>query len=143
VVDLVTDILILNEVRGAWPMWVVLASVCAPFMFASYMLAKAWASTGSPVRSWKDLRVRWLWPLPELDEERMGPFHKTARFSKLLAIVLLPLGLMGVLVQDLLSVVERFGFHLALGDEIVLYERYHESRVMVELLLESLPQATF
>jgi hypothetical protein len=143
VVDLVTDVLVLKEVRGAWPMWVVLASVCAPFVVGAYVLAKAWASTGSPVRRWKGMRVRWLWPLPELGEERMRPLDMTARRSGLLAVVLSPLGLAGVLVQDLLSVTERFGLHLAWGDEIVVFERYHESRVVVELLLESLPQAMF
>jgi hypothetical protein len=76
-----------------------------------------------------------------LGEERLESEGTNTRYSWLLAIVLLPSGLVGVLVQDLLSVAERFGVHLAWGDEIVVFERYHESRVMVELLLESLPQA--
>jgi hypothetical protein len=143
VVDLVTDFLVLSEVWGAWPMWVVLASVCAPFVFGDYVLVKAWASTGVPQRGWKGMRVRWLWPLPELGEERLMPVNTGSQYSGLLAFVLLPLGLVGVLVQDLLSVAERFGLHLTWGDEVVVFERYHESRVMVELLLESLPQAMF
>ncbi|GAQ89064.1 hypothetical protein KFL_004840040 [Klebsormidium nitens] len=143
VVDLATDFLVLSEVWGAWPMWVLLASVGAPFAFGAYVLAKAWASARTPLLKWKGMRVRWLWPLPELGEERLKSEGTNARYSWLLAIVLLPLGLVGILVQDLLSVAERFGVHLAWGDEIVVFERYHESRVMVELLLESLPQAVF
>jgi hypothetical protein len=41
VVDLATDFLVLSEVWGAWPMWVVLTSVCAPFACGAYVLAKA------------------------------------------------------------------------------------------------------
>jgi hypothetical protein len=143
VVDLVTDALVLSEVHGAWPMWVVLTSVCAPFAFGAYVLTKAWALTEVPARGWKGMRVKWLWPLPELGEEWLGSRGTNVRNSWLLAIVLLPLGLVGVLVQDLLSMAERFGVHLAWGDEIAVFKRYHESRVMVESLLESLPQAVF
>jgi hypothetical protein len=64
-------------------------------------------------------------------------------FCGLLAIPLLPLGLLSVLVQDLLAVVEKFGLHLAWEDKIVVLEHYHEGRVLVELLLESFPQAAF
>jgi hypothetical protein len=143
-VDVVTDFLVLREVWGAWPMWVVLASVCAPFVWGSFVVAKAWSWSGSPVRGWKGLRVRWLWPLPALSDEkpRTSPNGWSPR-AAVLAILLLPLGLLGVLVQDLLSVAERFGLHLATGDRILVFERYHESRVVVELLLESLPQAVF
>ncbi|GAQ80901.1 hypothetical protein KFL_000650330, partial [Klebsormidium nitens] len=143
VVDVVTDLLVLSEVWGAWPMWVVLASVCAPFVWGSYAVAKAWSSTVSPVRGLKGLRARWLWPLPTLDDWQPRTSDGWSPRAEVWAILLLPLGLLGVLVQDLLSVAERFGLHLATGDQIVVFEHYHESRVLVELLLESLPQALF
>ncbi|GAQ92964.1 hypothetical protein KFL_012270010, partial [Klebsormidium nitens] len=143
VVDVITDFLVLSEVWGAWPMWLVLASVCVPFLWASFAVAKAWSSSGSPVRGWKGLRVRWLWPLPALSDEQPRTSDGWSPRAAVLAILLLPLSLLGVLVQDLLSVAERFGLHLATGDRIVVFERYHESRVVVELLLESLPQAVF
>ncbi|GAQ92966.1 Leucine-rich repeat receptor-like protein kinase family protein, partial [Klebsormidium nitens] len=143
VVDVVTDFLVLSEVWGAWPMWVVLASVCAPFVWASFAVAKAWSSTGNPVGGWKELRVRWLWPLPALANEPPRTTDWWSVRAVVVAILLLPMGLLGVLVQDLLSVAEKFGLHLATGDRILVFERYHESRVMVELLLESLPQAVF
>jgi hypothetical protein len=141
VIDIVTDFLVLSEVWGAWPMWVILASVCAPFVLGAYMLARAWTSTGISVRRWKGVRVLWLWPLPDPGEN--GIAGKGTLFSGLLAILLLPLGLLGMLVQDLLSVAERFGLHLAWGDKILVFERYHEARALVELLLESVPQAIF
>lgn len=141
--DVVTDFMVLSEVWGAWPMWVVLASVCAPFVWGSYAVAKAWSSSGSWVRGWKGLRVRLLWPLPDSDGEQPRTSDGRSRRAMILAILLLPLGLLSVLVQDLLSVAERFGLHLATGDRILVFERYHESRVVVELLLESLPQAVF
>jgi hypothetical protein len=143
VVDVVTDFLVLSEVWGAWPMWVVLASVCAPFLWASHVMAMAWSSSGSPVRGWKGFRVRWLWPLPALSDEQPRTSDGWSLRAEVWAILMLPLGLLGVLVQDLLSVAERFGLHLATGNRIVVFERYHESRVVVELLLESLPQAVF
>ncbi|GAQ92577.1 hypothetical protein KFL_010600020 [Klebsormidium nitens] len=124
-------------------MWVVLASVCAPFVWGSFVVAKAWSSTGVPVRGWKGLRVKWLWPLPALNDEQPRTSDGWSPRAAVLAILLLPLGLLGVLVQDLLSVAERFGLHLGTGDQIVVFEGYHESRVVVELLLESLPQAVF
>jgi hypothetical protein len=143
VVDIVTDFLVLIEVWGVWPMWVILASVCAPFVVGAYMVARAWASTGSPVRGWDGVRVRWLWPLPELGESGALDGTKGSFLSWVVTVLLLPLGLLGVLVQDLLSVAERFGLHLACGDEIVVFERYHDARGLTELLLESLPQAIF
>jgi hypothetical protein len=143
VVDVVTNFLVLSEVWGAWPMWVVLASVCAPFVWGSYAVARAWSSTGVSPRVSKELRVRWLWPLPALSDEHRRTSDGWSPRAVILAILLLPLGLLGVLVQDLLSVAERFGLHLATGDRILVFERYHESRVVVELLLESLPQAVF
>ncbi|GAQ87016.1 hypothetical protein KFL_003250200 [Klebsormidium nitens] len=142
VVDVVTDFLVLSEVWGAWPMWVVLASVCAPFVWASYAVAESWSSTKISVRGLKGLRVRWMWPLPDMGAQQRRANALSLR-AGVLAVLLLPLGLLGVLVQDLLSVAERFGLHLASGDEIVVFERYHESRVVVEVLLESLPQAIF
>jgi hypothetical protein len=143
VVDVITDFLVLSEVWGAWPMWVVLAAVCAPFVWGFYVVVKAWSLNGSPVRGGKGLRVRWLWPLPALSDEQPRTSDGWSLRAKVLAILLLPLGLLGVLVQDLLSVAERFRLHLATGDRILVFERYHESRVVVELLLESLPQAVF
>jgi hypothetical protein len=143
VVDVVTDFLVLIEVWGVWPMWVILASVCAPIVVGAYMVARAWASNGSPARGWNGVHVRWLWPLPELGENEIAVEGKGTLFSGLLAILLMPLGLLGVLVHDLLSVAERFGVHLAWGDEIVVFERYHDARGLTELLLESLPQAIF
>lgn len=124
-------------------MWVVLASVCAPFAFGAFMLAKTWALTEVPVRGWEGMRMTWSWPLPELGEELRGAGSSGAWHSWLLVVALFPLGLVGVLVQDVLSVAERFGVHLAWGDEILVFEQYQESRVIVELLLESLPQAVF
>ncbi|GAQ79501.1 hypothetical protein KFL_000310510 [Klebsormidium nitens] len=115
VVDIVTDFLVLSEVYGAWPMWVILASVCAPFVVGAYMVAKSWVSTRSPVRGWKGVRVRWLWPLPELGISGAVEGNQDSVFSGLVTILLLPVGLLGVLVQDLLSVAERFGLHLAWG----------------------------
>jgi hypothetical protein len=141
--DIVTDFLVLSEVWGAWSMWVVLASVCAPFVWGSFVVAKAWSSTGVPVRGWKGLRAKWLWPLPAWSDEHKRNSDGWSPRAAVLAILLLPLGLLGVLVQDLLSVAERFGLHLATGDRIVVFERYHESRVVVELLMESLPQVVF
>lgn len=143
VVDIATDFLVLREVWGVWPMWVILASVCVPFVVGAYTVVKSWGATRSSVRGWKGMRVTWMWPLPELNENESAGKGKVTLLSELLRILLLPLGLLGVLVQDLLSVAERFGLHLAWGDEIVVFERYHEARALVELLLESLPQAIF
>ena len=38
---------------------------------------------------------------------------------------------------------ERFGLHVGWEDEIVVFELYHEAWVLIELLLETLPQAVF
>jgi hypothetical protein len=103
------------------------------------VIARSWASTESSARRWKGLRLRWFWRLPELEdraETLVGEGHEP-RYSKGLAILLMPVAQLGVLLQDFLSAAKKFGFNLAWGNEIVVFERYHNARVLVELLLDS------
>lgn len=141
--DVVTDFLVLGEVWGAWPMWVLLASICAPFVVAAYSVALYCEFPDRSATQLRGMGVRFLWPEPRLSGNKRSTTTKLGIRRRVFAVLLLPVGLVGVLVQDLLAVAERFGLHLAWGERIVVFESYHEARALSELLLESLPQAVF
>jgi hypothetical protein len=143
VVDVVTDILVLSEVWGSWPMWVVFASISAPFLVAPDSVAFFWVSSGGFRVRLREVRMRRMWRSRTMDPV-VEPGSSRMRWASVLAAVpLMPLGLMGALLFDFLAVLERLGLHLTIGERIVSFEAYHGGRVSTELLLESVPQAVF
>ena len=142
VVDVVTDIVVLSEVWGSWPMWVVLASIIAPFLVAAYSVAYFWVSSGALRVGFREVRMRRMWRPPMMDSV-VEPISRRQWAGMLPAVLLMPLGLMGALLFDFLAVLERLGLYLTIGERVISFEAYHDGRVSTELLLESIPQAVF
>lgn len=91
------------------------------------------------------IRVRWLWPLP--DEASRIPVLETpgdpSAIGAVIAIILAPLGTLVVLLKDVCALLNQLGFHLVVEERTLGMQFYHEYRVMLELVLESIPQAIF
>lgn len=142
IVDIVTDSLVLNAVWGAWPMWIALLSIAAPFVAAAFAVAHFWASMGwRMVRCW-DVDVRWIWR-PYLRNMALVAPDCLDNWSTLVAIMVAPVALLGVIIQDLLTVLDDSGLRLVINGQLVSFEGYHNARILMELLLESVPQAAF
>jgi hypothetical protein len=78
-----------------------------------------------------------------MDDQRPRTSNILSLSAVALATLLLPLGILGILIHDFLSVAERLGLHLVHGEQMIVFEHYYKSRVVFESLLESLPQAMF
>jgi hypothetical protein len=133
-VDLYTDVRVLAEVWGAWPMWPLLGCIVAPFVVAGFFVAAAGTvPTCGP-------SFRWVWPPPEPATRPVGAPPGRAF---LWAVVLWPVGVLLVLLQDALAVIGRFGFHLVTNGTVLSLEEYSDARGMLEMVLEAVPQAGF
>jgi hypothetical protein len=124
-------------------MWVLLTSICAPFVVAGFSVALFLVSTEHSTAHLRGMRMKFTWPGPQLSRDRTPTVYGPGAHHRLIAIFLLPVGLVGVLVQDALAIVEKFGLRLVRGQQVLVFEPYHDARVLSELLLESVPQAVF
>jgi Leucine-rich repeat (LRR) protein len=146
--DLYTDVVVLREVWGAWPSWVILASILAPFLLAELYAADAWAVRGglfslpacNPfLRVWPpDLREP-TWLLSRTAEPAAVPYPQW-----LLRLLLLwPVAILRLPVYDSLGVLARGGLLMHVGDHVVGMDEYLNVRAHLDVLLRSLPQSLF
>jgi hypothetical protein len=129
-VDLFTDVRVLADVWGAWPMWPLLVCIVAPFAVAGFF-------AGTVLTCRPPIRFRWVWPPPQ----PVG--DPPPRRAFLWAVILWPVGVLLVLLQDALAVIEKFGFHLVVNGTVLSLEEYGDGRGMLEMVLEAVPQAGF
>lgn len=122
-------------------MWVVLASVTAPFLVAAFFASEAWLCAGHPLP--RGLRAKWVCKPPAISYATDPPKAHINCRQFLIALLVWPLGVLAVVGLDVLAVAAKFGVHLTTEHRIVLLEGYHDSRSWLELLLESVPQAIF
>lgn len=110
VLDFVTDCLVLSDVWGAWPMWVILGSILAPIAVAALLMARSW--TWPCKFRFRDVRLRWLWRPVEVARKSVDPGEGGTR-AWLTTAALWPLAVMGVLFQDALAFLDKLGVHVA------------------------------
>ncbi|GAQ81339.1 hypothetical protein KFL_000780015 [Klebsormidium nitens] len=142
-VDIATDILVLAEVWGAWPMYVVLACVLAPLAVAGLAVAEAWVVWGRP-KVVHRVGFKWVWLAPPAGESALhSPGQSWRLWDVACTVMLWPLATAGVIVQDFLAVLDKLGLRLTLDGLVVSFEGYQDFRILLEVLLESFPQAIF
>ncbi|GAQ78274.1 LRR receptor-like serine/threonine-protein kinase FLS2 [Klebsormidium nitens] len=144
--DLYTDIKVLIEIWGAWPVWLLLPSLLAPTVVLALILAKSWV-VSQPLGV-STVRLAWVWPgFVPVDRlaANSGRSQREirARILILILMVLLwPVGLLGVVLYDVLVVFENLGVCLLIDKCAILsFGSYAASRGLWDLLLRSIPQA--
>lgn len=144
-VSVALNILVLVDVWGVWPMWVLLPCIVGPFLVSGLLLADSWASSGD----WKALpqgvSVAWLWPPcpPDADFTPGGGTNLPFTRRLTLTVLLWPVGVLATPGFDVLGILGRLGVHLMIRGDPLSVRHYQEARSMLQIVLETLPQSVF
>jgi hypothetical protein len=142
---LLTQILVLVDVWGLWPMWVVLASLVGPSLITGHFLAQEWSSM--PSIPCGKVRFEWIWPPYELYDDNDQPALESRADLKAwkhaLLFLLSPVLVLPVLLYDVAAALDSLNMHPVLDGTTYTLQSYREAHALVNVFLRSIPQAVF
>jgi hypothetical protein len=143
--DFYTDIRVLLEVWGAWPQWVLLACIVAPYVVSTSSVMRSWASgvLRCPWSSTLRLRLRWIWPPPQMASAATLPLRAIGFLGWVALLIVWPLCVPVVLFLDVIAFIDMLGFHPVIGPHVYSLDLWYDSRSLVELLVRTIPQGAF
>lgn len=144
-VSVALNILVLVDVWGVWPMWVLLPCILGPFLVSGLLCSDSWTCRGDHKVLPRDVSVAWFWPPspPEVDFTTGGKTCPSSLRRVAYTTLLWPLGVLATPALDVLGILGRLGVHLLVEGEPLSFRYYQEARSLLQIVLETLPQSVF
>lgn len=140
-VHIVLNILVLIDVWGAWPMWVLLPCIAGPFLISGLLISVAW-TRGS--RCSEGLGFAFVWPPQAAASAQARDIATSGVMWRLAyAVLLWPFCVLATVAFDLLGLVGRLGGHLTVEGVPLSIRYYQEARSLLQIAVETLPQSVF